>query len=389
MFGLTNGKIVGEQVTEGKTLWIKGGRILEISDREYPGAEVMDVQGAYIAPGFIDIHTHGAGGCDFMDGSREAVKRAALTHMRHGTTTLLPTTLSCDMPSLEKAIRQIGEASRDPTLPNIPGVHLEGPFFSPEQSGAQNPAYLTPPVREDYERIIRQANGFIRRWSFAPELPGAGEFCSYLTEHNIAPSIGHSNAQYREVLDAYDRGCRMVTHLYSGMSTVMRRGGYRVLGVVESAFLLDGLTVEVIADGCHLPPELLQMIVKIKGSDRVCLVTDSMRGAGMPEGPSILGRWQDGLPCIIEEGVAKLTDRSAFAGSTATFDRLVRVCFREAGIPLTDCVKMASATPAEMIGLGDVKGRLEEGYDADIVVFDADVSVKHVFVRKGGTVMKI
>ena len=143
----------------------------------------------------------------------------------------------------------------------------------------------------------------------------------------------------------------MVTHLYSGMSGIVRKNAYRVLGVVESAYLLDDMAVEVIADGCHLPVELLQLIYKGKGADKICLVTDSMRGAGMPDGPSILGRKQDGMPCIIEDGVAKLTDRSAFAGSTATFDRLVRIMHKDAGISIEECVKMASTTPARMIGL--------------------------------------
>lgn len=388
MIELIHGKIIGEQVIEGKRLWIENGRIAAITDQPLPGAEQIDVHGAYIAPGFIDLHTHGAGGCDFMDGNMEAIKQAALTHMRHGTTTLLPTTMSYGMASIRQAIQQVKEAADDPSLPNIPGVHLEGPYFSPQQAGAQDPAHITPPVKKDYQALIGELGPFIKRWSYAPELEGAGEFCEYLVKHNILPSVGHSNAEYAQVVKAYEQGCRMVTHLYSGMSTIVRKNAYRVLGVVESAYLLNEMVAEVIADGCHLPPELLRMICQIKGPDHICLVTDSMRGAGMPDGPSVLGRSKDGMACIIEDGVAKLPDRTAFAGSVATFDRLVRVCHKEAGIPLADCIKMASTTPARMLGLGHSKGKLCPGYDADIVVFDEDIQVKMVLIKKGETVKK-
>lgn len=386
MLELINGKIIADRVLEGWNLWIEGGRIAAVTTRDCPGAQVIDAGGAYIAPGFIDIHTHGGGGYDFMDGTVEAVCKAASMHMSHGTTTLLPTTLSYGVDSIEAAIRHAREAGDKPDMPNIPGVHLEGPYFSLKQAGAQDPAYIKSPAKAEYEGIIERAKGFIKRWSFAPELEGAKEFCEYLTKHGISPSIGHSDAEYADVLKVYEKGCRMVTHLYSGMSGIVRKNAYRVLGVVESAYLLDDMAVEVIADGCHLPVELLQLIYKGKGADKICLVTDSMRGAGMPDGPSILGRKQDGMPCIIEDGVAKLTDRSAFAGSTATFDRLVRIMHKDAGISIEECVKMASTTPARMIGLSGCKGRLQEGYDADIVFFDENIQVKKVFVKKGDMV---
>lgn len=387
MYDFVNGKIItNDGIIEGKRLWVQDGKILAITDEVFENANVIDVQGAYISPGFIDIHTHGAGGHDFMDGTIEAIKEATLMHMRHGVTTLLPTTLSYGIEAIEKAIAQAREASKDDGLPNILGVHLEGPYFSKEQAGAQDPRYIIPIVKDEYEEIIKNSDGFIKRWSFAPELDNALEFCAYLIENGISPSIAHSNAEYKDVLKAYELGCHTVTHLYSGMSTIVRKNAYRVLGVVESAYLLDDMVVEVIADGHHLPPELLQLIYKGKGVDNICLVTDSMRGGGMPEGESILGRKQDGMPCIIENGVAKLMDRSAFAGSVATFDRLVRVFYKDVNVPLVDCIKMASTNPAKVIGESETKGKIQEGYDADIVVFDDDINIKMVFIKKGNDI---
>lgn len=389
MVKLTNGKIIDEEILSGKNLYVEKGVIVAVTERELPCEQVIDVDGAYIAPGFIDIHTHGAGGHDFMDGTVEDVKQAAKTHMRYGTTTLLPTMLSCGTDTIEQAVSLARQASEDLEMPNIPGIHLEGPYFSPRQAGAQRPEFLTPPIPEEYTSIVEGAAGFVRRWSFAPELEGAVDFCRYLVAHGIEPSVGHSDAEYADVLRVYEAGCRTATHMYSGMSTIVRKNGFRVLGVVESCYLLGDMIVEVIADGCHLPPELLRMIYQMKGADHICLVTDSMRGAGMPEGPSVLGRWQDGLPCVIEEGVAKMTDRKAFAGSVATFDRLVRVCYKDAGIPLPACIQMASATPASVIGLSDSKGRLRPGYDADIVIFDEDVRIQQVLLKRGDALKRM
>lgn len=383
MIALTNAVLIGDELTRGKTLYLDQGKIAAITDQILPAAEVVDLQGAYLAPGFIDIHTHGAGDWDYMDGSPEAVAGAASMQLRHGCTTVLPTTLSYGMPAVARAIELVQQASKDESLPNLPGVHLEGPYFSKRQAGAQDPRFITNPDVGEYTVFLRRYGAAIKRWSFAPELPGAEEFCAALIGYGVSPSVGHSDATYADVKRVYDLGCRCVTHLYSGMSTIVRKNAYRVLGVVESAYLLEDMVAEVIADGKHLPPELLRMIYQIKGPDHICLVTDSMRGAGMGEGPTVLGRREDGMPCVIEDGVAKLMDRTAFAGSVATFDRLVRVMYHEVGVPLTDCIKMACATPARVLGLQKQKGKLEVGFDGDLVAFDENVQIQEVFVRKG------
>jgi len=220
----------------------------------------------------------------------------------------------------------------------------------------------------------------VRRISFAPELEGAEELCDYLREAQVVAGFAHTDAIYEEMKPLIDKGCCVATHLYSGMNTVTRRNCYRKLGAVESSFLEDSVTVEVIADGKHLPPELLRLIYKIKGSDKICMVTDSMRGAGMPEGPSVLGSRQDGVACVIKDDVAFLADFSSFAGSVATTDRLVRVMYKDAGIPLCECIKMMCETPARVMQLPD-RGKLQEGYVADLVFFDDNINVKKVVLQ--------
>jgi len=215
----------------------------------------------------------------------------------------------------------------------------------------------------------------IARWTYAPENDVNGEFCKYLTEHGIVASAGHTNATYKEMQLAAENGCTLVTHLYSCTSTITREFGFRKLGVIESVYLNDDMYAEIIADGRHLPPELIRLILKIKGMDRVALCTDSLALAGtdVTEGITL------NVPFIIEDGVCKLRDRSAFAGSIATADVLVRVMVKEVGVDIVDAVKMITKVPAKILGLNS-KGKLAKGMDADIVVFDEDVIVSDVFV---------
>ncbi|MBQ4087059.1 MAG: N-acetylglucosamine-6-phosphate deacetylase [Clostridia bacterium] len=378
---IKNGLVITDTV-EKTNVYIENGKIFAVTEEELPADEVIDAEGLYVSPGFIDTHVHGGGGHDFMDGGTECVKGALAAHLAHGSTTVVPTTLSESKEAIMQAIADVKQAiSENDDLPYVPGVHLEGPYFSPAQAGAQDPRYITPPIPEDYQEIVESADGFIVKYAFAPELPGTVEFCDYLTEHGILPAAGHTDCTYDDLLVAHEHGTNIVTHLYSGMSTITRKEGFRVLGAVEGTYLLDDMYAEVIADGLHLPPELLKLIYKIKGADRICLITDAMRGADMPEGKSILGSLKNGTECIIEGGIAKMPDRKAFAGSVATTDRLVRVCVHQAGIPLTDAVKMASTTPAVAHGLKH-KGAIRPGYDADILLFDENIQIKKVIIKK-------
>jgi N-acetylglucosamine-6-phosphate deacetylase len=386
---LANGTVITPiRALHSSSVIVEGGRIAAVLPSDQVEMQeqdrVIDVGGAYIAPGFIDIHTHGAGGHDFMDGSVEAIMEAARTHLRYGTTTIMPTTLTSDLDELFDTLDKFAQAkSKLKDGPNLHGLHLEGPYFSREQAGAQDPRYIKNPDPDEYRRIVGYS-GEVKRWTIAPELPGALEMGRYLSERGILCSMGHTNAVYEDVVAAVENGFRLVTHLYSAMSGVRRINAYRYAGVIESALLLDELTVEVIADGVHLPKSLLQLTYKVKGPDRICLVTDSMRGAGMPEGESILGSLKDGQRVIIEDGVAKLPDRSAFAGSVSTSDRLVRTMVKLAEVPLVDAVKMVTLTPAKLLGIAERKGQIAPGKDGDLVVFDADINVSLVMV--GGQV---
>ena len=377
---IKNGAVIfHNRIQEETTIVCENGKIIDIVESVEvavnEGDLVIDAKGNYVSPGFIDIHTHGGGGHDFMDSTVEAYLGAAETHVKFGTTALLPTTLTSTTDELIKTFAVYKEAVRQNTKgAKFLGLHLEGPYFAYNQRGAQDPQYLRNPEPEEYNYILSQSDDIVR-WSLAPELEGAPEFGKVLMMHNILPSIAHSDAIYEEVETAFGAGFTHITHLYSAMSTVTRRNAFRYAGVLESAYLIDDMTVEIIADGVHLPKPLLQFVYKFKGPDKTALCTDSMRGAGMPDGESILGSLEKGQKVLLEDGVAKLLDRTAFAGSTATADRLVRTMINVAEVSLLDTIKMMTLTPAKIMKIDDKKGSIRKGKDADLVIFDKDIRV--------------
>lgn len=355
-------------------VYMADGKITAVTDENLPFDTEFDAGENYVSPGFIDIHTHGGAGYDFSV-STEAVIGAVNFHLTHGTTSICPTISAAPFDVMAKAAEYIAEARRDGrTKANILGAHMEGPYLSAAQCGAQCPDFITPPKPEDYIPFVEKFAGEIARFTYAPENDPDGAFCRFLAEHGIVVSAGHTNAIGDEMDIAIANGCSLVTHLYSCCSTVTRDHGFRRLGVIETALLRDELYAEIIADGKHLPADLIRLIVKCKGIDRVALVTDSLHLAGtdVKQGKMMATDF------IIEDGVCKLLDRSAFAGSIATADRLVRVIRDEVGLPLTDAVKMASEVPAKIMGIN--KGRLEAGCDADVIVFDEGIHVKAAFV---------
>lgn len=381
---IINGRMISPAgVVEGGTVVVRDGKILQVErgDVSAPGAQVVDAMGMYVSPGFIDLHVHGGGGFDFMDGHEAAFLAIAKMHARYGTTSMLPTTLTG---AKEEILDTLSVYER--VLPKntqgaqFLGLHLEGPYFAMSQRGAQDPRYIRNPDPAEYKEILERAY-LIRRWSAAPELEGAMEFARYARGKGVLVSMAHTDAIYEEALEGFGNGYTLATHLYSAMSGVTRRNAYRYAGVIEATFLIDDMDVEIIADGVHLPAPLLQLVYKIKGAARTALITDAMRAAGMPEGESTLGNLHHGLKVVVEDGVAKLPDRSAFAGSVATADRLVRTMIREGGVPLPEAVRMITATPAAILGLSDSKGALAPGKDADIVIFDKEIRVQATIIK--------
>jgi len=382
---ITNGRIITPSGIVNGSLNIEGGRIKSINE-PFEAQTEINARNHYVSPGFVDIHTHGGGGSDFMDGTVQAFLTAGEMHSKHGTTTLLPTLLSAGFDETVNAINafEMAKGVRYKGA-NLQGLHIEGPYFAPEQCGAQDTRYIKPPDKNEYKKILSLSKNILR-WSAAPELPGIPEFAKILREAGILPSIAHSNADYEQVLEAFDEGFTHITHLYSAMSTVHRRNTMRYAGIVESAYLIDDMTVEIIADGVHLPQSLLEFVTKFKKRDKIALVTDSMRAAGMGDGESILGSLKNGQRVIVEEGVAKLPDRSAFAGSVATMDRLIRNIINLTNTSISEAVEMASTVPCNITGL-KTKGKIECGLDADIVIFDDDINVKCTVIN-GETVFR-
>ena len=375
MIRIKSDKIIVDGRLFNGYLYLDGGKILSVSDKEEAADECYDFTGSYVSPGFIDLHTHGAGGHPFINGSVEDVIEGCNYHLAHGTTTILPTISAGPFANMKKAVENIHLAKKDGrTKGNIHGAHLEGPYLSAEQCGAQCPTFITPPQKADYEGLIAEYSDSVARWTYAPENDESGEFCRFLTDRGVIVSIGHSNAKYPDVKRAIEGGANLITHLYSCTSTVTREHGFRSLGVIESAFLRDELYVEIIADGKHLPPDLIKMIIKVKGKDKVALITDSLEIAGT----DITEGEMSGTPFIVEDGVCKLKDRSAFAGSVATADRLIQVMTKECGFDVGEAVEMLTTVPAKILKLQ--KGSLQAGYDADIVVFNEEITVSDVFV---------
>ncbi|MBQ7315236.1 MAG: N-acetylglucosamine-6-phosphate deacetylase [Clostridia bacterium] len=378
---IRGGQLVTEEGILRKDIVTEGGRIVAICDpcRDTPpDREVIQADGCYVSAGFIDIHQHGGGGADYMDAQADTYRMATEAHLRHGITSVMPTLLSADREALLRAIESYKQATYDPTIrANLLGIHIEGPYISPKQAGAQKPCHIRPYNEEEYRAIAKAADGHIKRWSTAPEVEGVEAFAAFAKEQGITLSMAHTDADYDTVVRAFALGFRHVTHLYSCMSTITRKGGFRVAGALEAAFAIDDMNVEIIADGCHLPTQLLSYVTKFKAPEHIALITDAMRAAGADVTESFLGSAEDPLPVIVEDGVAKLTDRTAFAGSVATGDRLVRTMLA-CGTPLCDAVAMATVHPLRMMGLSVKKGKLAVGYDADVCIFDRDVQMKHV-----------
>lgn len=381
---ITNcGIITPKRIIENANLLADNGIISAISNNaiDEKADIILDAKGNFLSAGFIDIHVHGGGGSDFMDGTVEDFITVAETHALFGTTSLVPTTLTSEKEDLLDILNVYKKAvAKNKSGASLIGMHIEGPYFSMNQKGAQDARYIRNPDKKEYTEIIEKAADVIVRWSAAPELDGALEFGNYLTQNNILAAIAHTDAIYDDVVKAYEHGYSLATHFYSAMSGVTRRNAFRYAGVIESVYLIDEIDVEIIADGVHLPAPLLKLIYKIKGVNRIALITDAMRAAGTSVKESVLGSRSNGMKVIVEDGVAKLPDKSSFAGSVSTTDRLVRTMIKIADVPMIEAVRMMTLTPARIMKIDKKKGSVAIGKDADLVIFDDNINVQATVV---------
>lgn len=370
---IVNGRILTPKGwLEGGSVIIEDNKIKAVSniDLHIVNAEIIDAKGCYVVPGGIDLHTHGGGGRDFIEGSEDAFRAAVNAHMKHGTTTIYPTLSSSTIPSIEAACQVCQKLMAEENSPVL-GLHIEGSYINPKQAGAQNPVLIKAPLPDEYETLLNKYS-CIKRWDVAPELQGSVEFITECRKHGVLTALTCTCATYEDVVAAHDAGLSHAAHFYNAMPVVYKEHEFKVPGTVESVYALQDMTVEVIADGIHVPPVMLNVVYQIKGVEKTALITDSLAYAASE------GNVSSEPSVILEDGVCKLADHSALAGSIATMDVLIRTCIHRAEIPMIDVFRMVSETPAKIMGIFDRKGSIEEGKDADIMMFDDDIDLTYV-----------
>jgi N-acetylglucosamine-6-phosphate deacetylase len=377
-FALINGRVVlPDRVADGLAIVIErssaGASIAAIVDEgSLPGEiEWIDVGGRWITPGLIDIHTHGALGHTFNEPSEEAFNIILQENARRGVTGLLATVAAAALDDLLQLFEFIRQWMAAPRMGSqLFGAHLESPYISPGQCGALDPKSLRLPSDGSAAQLL-EFDDILRIFVLAPELPGASELVAQLNERNILPAAGHSMAQEEHVLAAMQAGLRHVTHLFSAMSTTVREGPWRKPGLLETALVHPGLTVEMIADNKHLPPTLMKLAYQCIGPERLCVVSDATSGAGLPAG----SRFRMGqMEYEVADGVGMMFDRTSFAGSTTLLNQMIPVLTDVVGIPLPEAIRMATLNPARVLNLDGRKGSLEAGKDADLAIFNPDFS---------------
>ena len=365
------------QLLEDRIIIIEKGKIIAITDRKedlaiLKNVEIIEAQNKFIVPGYIDIHVHGGGGSDVMDGEYEAIKQVATTHSRFGTTAFLPTTMTMTKDKIIKSLKNIHEARLKGTgTAEILGIHLEGPYINPEKKGAQKEEDIKKVSVEEFLEFNQASGNLIRLVTIAPEMPGAIDFIRWLHQQGIIVSVGHSNATYKQVQEGIQAGLSQVTHIFNAM----RGLHHREPGVVGAALSSPKLIVEMIADGIHLHPMVLKMLTQIKESEKLVLITDAMRATGFKEGTYDLG----GQEVIVTQGQAKLKN-GTLAGSVLTMDKAVKNLVTKVGISLLNAVQMASYNPAKCLGIDDKKGSLELYKDADIVILNKNLETELTMV---------
>lgn len=377
-FIIKNGNVIFPNGVQKVDLLVEDGVITKIGNID-DDCEIIQADGLYVSPGLIDIHTHGGNGHDYMEGTLEAFKQATSLHLKHGITSIVPTTVASDTQYTIEFLKKFDELKDNPEIPvHLLGVHLEGPYLSMKQKGAIPDQYIKNPDRDEYLKILNSSKNIIR-WTIAPELEGAYELGDELFKRGINASIGHSSAEDYHVHQAVLHGFQSVTHMYSMTSSIVRINCYRHPGINEAVYLEDELYTEAIADGHHLPDTLLKLMIKNKTYDKIILVTDSMSAAGFGNGLFYLGNPEDHHQVLIKDGVGFMPDMSSFAGSVASGDQLIRTMLR-IGVPVYEAIKMMTLNPAKLLKISDITGSIQIGKRADIIIFDDKVNIKKVYV---------
>jgi N-acetylglucosamine-6-phosphate deacetylase len=359
------------------------GRIAHLGEGAAPGTNAIDLAGHYLAPGYVDLHVHGGAGADFMDVSPEAFRTVCQAHARHGTTSLLPTSTAARYDRILDFLTLCRRFQAEDTGgARVLGAHFYGPYFAPDARGCHPGEPIRPPAVEEFTEYLDFADAIVTA-TVAPELPGAEVFVRACRRHGIRCNAGHSHATFAQMEAAIGWGVRHVDHLFCAMSDRARLRQTQAYpmrgGVLEATLYFDELTTEVIADGKHLAPELLRLAYKVKGPDRLALVTDCNRALDMPDGDYVFGPLDEGAPFVRHDGVGLMPDRQALASGVVGMDHLVRTMRAATGAPLPEVVRMATLTPARIAGRDAEVGSLAVGKRADLVVVDADLAVRQVY----------
>lgn len=377
MLVIKNANVVFTDKIRNGIVLCDGKKITDVVERytESDSDTVLDANGLYLSPGFIDVHVHGGGNKSAMSTDCNDIIAMAEAHLKHGTTSIVPTTLAAPIAQLKDVTLSIKKASEKSKKANILGLHYEGPYISLKYKGAQSPENILNPTKNPPDELFELWDKILIMGA-APEEDGCLELGDKLKQRGIVASVAHSAASYEKVEEAVKHGFSDVTHIYNACTSCFKEGIFRVAGVVEAGLALDEMSVQAIGDLRHLPKGLLKLIYKAKGSQKMYLITDGLEFAASDIKENTVYTQENGMGVIFEDGAMKLADRSALAGSVATLKDCVKNMYKEVGIPLYEAVRMATLTPAEVVGFGKTKGKIEKGYDADLVLFDDDINVK-------------
>ena len=380
---ITNGKIVGRKILANNIL-IENDKIADI---DYKGeitedVDVYDANGAYVMPGFIDVHVHGGGKSDFMDATKEDFETVVKTHLKYGTTLLTPTAMTATEENLKNFILAYKDFKENSSFSNFTaGIHLEGPYFSGANSkskGAQSGDLLRKIDIEEMQRLWNLYPNAIVRWDAAPELENYDKFAEFCQMYNIIPSVAHTAATTEETLRAFEKGFSHITHFYNATTTYHKEGQKVLDGVVEATYLTDDVTVELICDGKHIPKGVLQLALKLKGVEKTLAITDGTALSGTDLLKGKLGGRKNGTDIIVDDGVAKLIDLSSYAGSICTMQKALKVLVQQYDIPLTEASIMLSLAPAKLLKIDKMYGSIEIGKKADLFVVDTLLNINCV-----------